>query len=82
MIGLERPDLTERTSWRVSEGDDWATNRLAATSGYGTFETSHDVRSLVARGVKPDIAKSFNTAVAPGLDPGDLLKGDAFLPRQ
>src|SRR5882757_1757333 len=22
MIGLERPDLTERTSWRVSEGDD------------------------------------------------------------
>jgi hypothetical protein len=29
----------------------------AVTSEIGTFETSHDVRSLVAVGGKPDIAK-------------------------
>jgi hypothetical protein len=53
-----------------------------AVSFIGTFETFCDVRSLVARGGKPDIAKSFNTAVAPGLDPGDLLKGNAVIRRQ
>jgi hypothetical protein len=82
MIGLERPDLTERTSWRVSEGDDWATNRLAASSGYGTFETSHDVRFLSLVGVNRTLPSRSILLSHRGLDPGDLLKGDAFLPRQ